>query len=75
MKSIRVALDKRLLLAADRAAKRLKCSRSALVREALRRYLRDIVRQEQQDRSGYIRCPDDGSEWIAWEAACEWPPE
>ena len=40
METIQVVLDEELLHATDRVAKRTKLNRSALVREALREYLK-----------------------------------
>jgi len=55
-------------VATDRVAKRIEVNRSALVREALREYLKKIHYQEleRRDREGYARHPDAG-EFAAWE--------
>jgi metal-responsive CopG/Arc/MetJ family transcriptional regulator len=57
MEVIRIVLEKKLLQAADKAARRMKQNRSSLVREALRAYLRNLeVRaKEECDREGYLR--------------------
>ena len=54
METIQVVLDEDLLRAADRVAKRTKVNRSALVRAALREYLKRIHYQEleRRDREG-----------------------
>ena len=51
--------DKRLLHATDRAARRTKKNRSALVRDALREHLRklEVRSKEERDRHGYSRRP------------------
>jgi metal-responsive CopG/Arc/MetJ family transcriptional regulator len=77
METIQVVLDSRLLKAADRAAKRSKRNRSALIREALREHLRRlrIEELEMRDRAGYAKYPDDPAECARWEAEAAWPEE
>jgi metal-responsive CopG/Arc/MetJ family transcriptional regulator len=57
---VRVVLDSDLLRAADRAARKLKTNRSALLRQALRAHLKrlDLLEKEKRDREGYVRYPD-----------------
>ena len=59
METIQVVLDKKLLQATDRAARRTKQNRSALVRDALREHLRLVETRilENRDREGYSRQP------------------
>jgi metal-responsive CopG/Arc/MetJ family transcriptional regulator len=73
METIQVVLDKKLLTAADRAARRTKQNRSALVRDALREHLRLLERRalENRDREGYSRQPQGHDP--AWEAEAVWP--
>jgi metal-responsive CopG/Arc/MetJ family transcriptional regulator len=73
METIQVVLDKKLLQAADRAARRTKQNRSALVRDALREHLRLLERRalENRDHEGYSRRPSDKSH--AWEREGAWP--
>lgn len=77
METIQIVLDKQLLIATDRAARRRKENRSALVREALREHLRrlEVRAQEERDRVGYARHPHPGNESSAWEAEAAWPEE
>ncbi|HUY95652.1 MAG TPA: ribbon-helix-helix domain-containing protein [Terracidiphilus sp.] len=77
METIQIVLDKKLLQAADKAARQTKQNRSALVREALRAHLHriEILRKEQQDRDGYARLPQDLDEVARWEAVAAWPEE
>lgn len=77
METIQIVLDKQLLHAADRAARKLKANRSALVREALREHLRrlEIRAKEERDREGYAKMPQAPDEWEPWEAEAAWPPE
>jgi metal-responsive CopG/Arc/MetJ family transcriptional regulator len=55
METIQIVLDKKLLLATDRAARRAKRNRSALVRDALREHLQklEVRDKERRDPQGY----------------------
>lgn len=77
METIQIVLDKKLLIAADRAAKRAKVNRSALMREALREHLRrmDLRAKEELDREGYLRHQQTPGEWEIWEKEAVWPAE
>jgi metal-responsive CopG/Arc/MetJ family transcriptional regulator len=77
METIQVVLDKKLLQAADRAARRSKVNRSALVREALREHLRklEIRAMEEREREAYARMPQSTEEADLWESVAVWPPE
>jgi len=77
METIQVVLDEDLLRAANRAAKRLDVNRSALIREALRRYLKTLHHDllERRDREGYERQPDSEPELSVWEGVAAWPEE
>ena len=75
METIQVVLDKKLLRAADRAARRTKRNRSALIRDALRQHLRrlEISEMEARDRHGYLAQPQASEETGVWETVAEWP--
>ena len=77
MVTIQVVLEKKLLQATDRAARRMKRNRSALVRDALRNYLRslEIRTKEQLDRAGYATQPQGADESWSGEAEAAWPEE
>jgi metal-responsive CopG/Arc/MetJ family transcriptional regulator len=77
METVQVVLDKELLQATDKAAKRTKQNRSALVRDALRRHLRalDIRAKEDQERAAYLKHPQTLEETSLWEAEAVWPEE
>ena len=77
MQVIQIVLDKKLLHAADRAAKRTRRNRSALVREALREHLRrlELRAGEERDRQGYSRHPQADAETRGWESEATWPEE
>lgn len=67
METIHVVLDEELLRAADRAAQRSKINRSALIREALRDYLKKLHYREleRRDQEGYEKHSDTG-ELAVW---------
>jgi metal-responsive CopG/Arc/MetJ family transcriptional regulator len=69
METIQVILDRSLLRAADRAARKLKTSRSALFREALRAHLARIETRDKEraDREGFTRYPDALDEPAVWD--------
>jgi metal-responsive CopG/Arc/MetJ family transcriptional regulator len=77
METVQIVLDKSLLRAADRAARLSKQNRSALVRDALREHLRrlEVAAQEERDREGYRKHPEDLTEVLAWEQVAAWPEE
>jgi len=77
METIQVVLDEPLLKAADRAAKRLKVNRSALVRSALREHLKQlaIAEREVRDREGWQRHPRNADDLAVWEGVATWPEE
>lgn len=77
MQTIQIVLDESLLRAADEAARQVKLNRSALVREALRHYLKRlrIEELERREREGYERRPDDAADVERWERAAAWPDD
>ncbi len=77
METIQIVLDKKLLQAADQAARRTKRNRSALMRDALREHLQrlEVRAREERDRQGYSRRPQTADESHVWEAEAAWPAE
>lgn len=77
MKTVKIAIDEELLRAVDQTARRMKQSRSAVVRDALRGHLRrlELRTLEVRDRKGYIGKPQSICEARFWEAAAAWPEE
>lgn len=77
METIQVVLDKRLLEAADRAARRTKQNRSALVRDALREHIERLNSRarEESDRRGYSKEPATNRDSRLWEVEAAWPEE
>jgi metal-responsive CopG/Arc/MetJ family transcriptional regulator len=74
---VQIVIDKRLLEATDRAAKRTNRNRSALVRDALKEHLRklEVQQREERDRAGYSRRHQIPDEELGWEAEAVWPAE
>ena len=74
MQTVQIVIDDELLEAADRAAQRIKVNRSALVRGALREYLKRLRYREleRRDREGYKRYPDTVDELAVWEGVATW---
>ena len=77
MQIVQIVLDEKLLQATDRAAKRTRRNRSALVRDALREHLRrlELLASEERDRAGYSRNPQSDADARGWEAEAAWPGE
>jgi metal-responsive CopG/Arc/MetJ family transcriptional regulator len=75
METIQVVLDKELLRASDRAARRAKVSRSAFVRSALREHLRrlNVKELEARERRAYQEQPQDVEEVEGWARVAVWP--
>ena len=77
METIQVVMEAGLRKAADRAARRLKTNRSALIRDAVREHLRRLRTREleEQERDAYERVPDDPEEFAVWDKVAAWPTE
>jgi len=75
VETIQIVIEADLLRETDRAARRRRLNRSALVREALRAHLRRLARddRERRDRAGYVRTPD--AEFGIWDQVTAWPDE
>lgn len=77
MQIVQIVLDEKLLQAADKAARRTRKNRSALVRDALREHLRglEMRAREERDRAGYMKQPQTVEDRLGWEAEATWPAE
>jgi metal-responsive CopG/Arc/MetJ family transcriptional regulator len=77
MATIQVVLDDALLELADKLAKQRNVNRSALIREALRSYLKRLRYREleRKERLAYERTPDDLDEVRRWERVADWPDD
>lgn len=75
MQTIQVVMEEELLQSADRAARRLRLNRSALIRDALREHLKRLHYREleRREREAYRRTPDDPAEFAVWDAVAVWP--
>lgn len=75
--TIRVELDGGLLELADEIAKKRSVNRSALIREAVRSYVKKawFEELERQESLAYIRQPDDAVDAHRWERAADWPDD
>lgn len=75
MQTIQVVMDKKLLKAADLAAKRQHVNRSALIRQALERHLRYLrdLELEERHRLAYLAQPQREEEYRVWEDIASWP--
>lgn len=74
MRTVQMTLDEDLVSAVDRAAKRLRTTRSAFTRDALRAALARIrIRElERRQREGYARKPVTRGEFSVWEREQVW---
>jgi metal-responsive CopG/Arc/MetJ family transcriptional regulator len=77
METVQIVLDKKLLQAADRAARRTKQNRSALMRDALRAHLMklEVRALEERDREGYKKRPQTIEEAYLWPKEGVWPDD
>ena len=77
MKTVQMTLDDDLVAAVDRAAKRLRTSRSAFARDALREALRRYraAQLEEKHRRGYQAAPVGPDEFSVWEEEQSWGDE
>ncbi|MBU1053277.1 MAG: ribbon-helix-helix domain-containing protein [Proteobacteria bacterium] len=74
MRTIQMTLDDDLVAAVDMVAKKLKTTRSAFTRKALRDALKqvNIEELENKHKKGYERYPSGKTEFSVWESEQEW---
>lgn len=77
MRTIQMTLDDELVKAVDRVSKRLRTSRSAFTRKALREALSrfNLEQMERKHREGYERYPVTADEFSVWETEQAWGDE
>jgi metal-responsive CopG/Arc/MetJ family transcriptional regulator len=77
MKTVQMTLDEELIAAVDKAARRLKTTRSAFTRRALKAALEEIRIRELEARhcEGYRRHPPKKGEFDIWEKEHAWGDE
>jgi Predicted transcriptional regulators containing the CopG/Arc/MetJ DNA-binding domain and a metal-binding domain len=75
MKTVQMTLDEDLIARVDRAARRLKTTRSGFTRQALREALKHIttLQREAQHRRGYAAHPAGRDEFSGWDKEQAWP--
>jgi len=77
MKAVQMTLEEDLVAAVDRVARRLKTTRSAFARDALREALARcrMKELEQKHRRGYQKHPAKSGEFDIWEGQQQWGDE
>jgi metal-responsive CopG/Arc/MetJ family transcriptional regulator len=77
MKTVQMTLDEDLVAAVDRLAHRLKTTRSAFARDALREALAThrMKELEQKHRLGYEKHPVANEEFDIWQTEQQWGDE
>jgi metal-responsive CopG/Arc/MetJ family transcriptional regulator len=77
MKAIQMTLDAELVAAVDRLARKLKTTRSAFARDALRDALAKyrVKELEEKHRRGYRERPVASGEFGVWETEQRWGDE
>ncbi len=74
MRTIQMTLDDELVDAVDKIVKKLKTTRSAFARQALRHALSqaNIKQMEAKHKKGYEKKPVSDLEFSIWESEQEW---
>ena len=74
MRTIQMTLDDELVDAVDKLVKKLKTTRSAFARKALRAAIKqaNINALEKKHKRGYERYPTGKSEFSVWESEQDW---
>lgn len=77
MKAVQMTLEEDLLAAVDRLARKLKTTRSAFARDALRDALAKhrVKELEEKHRLGYREHPAKSCEFGVWESQQRWGDE
>lgn len=74
MRTIQMTLDDELVANVDQVVKKLKTTRSAFARKALKSAIKqvNINLLEQKHKKGYGHHPADKTEFSLWESEQEW---
>jgi len=74
MTTIQMTLDEELLEEVDQIVKEMRTTRSALIRDSVRQYLKTLrVRQlEKKHREGYAKRPVKRGEFDVWDSEQKW---
>lgn len=74
MRTIQMTLDDNLVASVDRVVKKLKTTRSAFTRKALKDAIKQVNLNllEKKHKTGYKRYPISKTEFSVWESEQEW---
>ena len=74
MRTIQMTLDDDLVATVDQVVKKLKTTRSAFARKALRNAIKQVTisQLEKKHKKGYGQQPADKKEFSVWESEQEW---
>lgn len=74
MRTIQMTLDDELVTAVDNVVKKMKTTRSAFTRKALKDAIKQVEDEmlEEKHRKGYKRFPVTNNEFSDWESEQEW---
>ena len=74
MTTIQMTLEEKLLEEVDEVVRKMNTTRSALIRDSIRQYLKtlSIKQLETKHRSGYMKKPVKPGEFDAWESEQKW---
>lgn len=74
MTTIQMTLDEQLLKTLDRTVKEMRTTRSALIRESVRHYLKTLHSRDQETRhrAGYAKHPVKRGEFDVWDREQDW---
>jgi metal-responsive CopG/Arc/MetJ family transcriptional regulator len=74
MRTIQMTLDDELVATVDQVVKKLKTTRSAFARKALRNAIKqvNVSQLEKKHKKGYGQHPAGKTEFSVWESEQEW---
>ena len=74
MRTIQMTLDDELVATVDKVVKKLKTTRSAFARKALKNAIKQVnaAMLEKKHKKGYVQHPVDKIEFSVWESEQEW---
>ena len=77
MRTVQMTMEEDLVVRIDRAARKLKTTRSAFTRRVLRKALADLAKEEMiaRYRLGYGKQPVKPGEFDVWESEQAWGDE
>jgi len=74
MRTIQMTLDDELVASVDRVVRKMKTTRSAFTRKALKEAIKqvNVTMLEKKHKKGYERHPVGKAEFSVWESEQEW---